>query len=38
MIGANQFVPFRDSDQSIWSARWSALFSRLTSAGTLLAG
>ncbi len=37
-IGASQSVPLRPSDQSIWSARRSALFSRRTTCGTELAG
>ena len=32
-IGASQYVPFLPSAESIWSARRSALFKRLTSAG-----
>ena len=37
-IGASQCVPLRPSDQSIWSARRSALFSRFASAGALFTG
>ena len=37
-IGASQYVPFLPSAKSIWSARRSALLSRLTSAGPLFAG
>jgi hypothetical protein len=37
-IGAYQSTFCRPSDQSIWSARCSAAFSRRTSAGTELTG